>query len=118
MVYLPRLAVLSLYLFITYRSEQFRSNLVNDIVKEAAHEAGVQEKLYEDAAGNPRWKVTAHTMRHSFAVQSLKNGMDIRFLSKVMGHENLETTKKYLRVTDDDTRQMVRRYGAGTEELE
>jgi integrase/recombinase XerD len=74
--------------------------------------------MYEDAADNPRWKVTAHTLRHSFAVQSLKNGMDIRFLSKLMGHENLETTKKYLRVTNDDTKEMVRRYGAGTEELE
>jgi len=46
--------------------------------------------------------VHPHTLRHSFAVHCLKNGMNIRNLQKILGHSSLTTTQVYLDVTGDD----------------
>lgn len=105
------------YLFLSFCSDKMNKKTVNEVVKEGASDAGFQEPLYEDAAGQTRWKITAHTLRHSYAVQSLKNGMDIRRLSKLMGHASLETTKKYLRVTESDLQDAARQFGPGTEDI-
>lgn len=37
-----------------------------------------------------------HQLRHSFAVYFIHNGGDIRTLQLLLGHENLETTERYL----------------------
>ena len=68
-----------------------------------------------DAAGNDRRKVTAHVLRHSFAVQSIKNGTDTPRLQELMGHSEIETTERYLKFANNDLREAARRYGPGSE---
>ena len=85
------------------------------MVKKAAQSAGLQAHVHTDASGNDRGKVTAHVLRHSFAVQSIKNGMDTRRLQKLMGHSKIETTEQYLQFANDDLRDAARKYGAGSE---
>lgn len=46
-------------------------------------------------------RASPHSLRHSFAVNFLKNGGDIRTLMKVLGHSDLSTTQIYLDFTDD-----------------
>lgn len=46
------------------------------------------------AAGVPRY--TAHFLRHTFATECLRNGIDPRTLQVWMGHKDLATTMKYL----------------------
>lgn len=41
-------------------------------------------------------RVTSHSLRHSFATQFLLNGGNIRDLSELLGHTNIETTMVYL----------------------
>ena len=48
--------------------------------------------------------VHPHTLRHSFAVYCLKNGLNIRSLQKILGHSNLNTTAVYLDVVADDVK--------------
>lgn len=48
------------------------------------------------------YKIHPHTLRHSFAVHCLKNGMNLRNLQKILGHNNLTTTQVYLDVTGLD----------------
>jgi integron integrase len=43
-------------------------------------------------------RVTAHTFRHSFATEMLKNGADIRTLQELMGHSDIRTTELYTHV--------------------
>ena len=45
-------------------------------------------------------RVTAHTMRHSFATQLLRAGYDIRTVQELLGHRDLNTTMIYLHVLD------------------
>jgi len=46
--------------------------------------------------------VHPHMLRHSFAVYSIKAGMDIRALQKAMGHRRITTTTVYLLLTGED----------------
>lgn len=89
------------HLFLTHQSQMMRSSHVSRIVKQAARNAGLNEVLYTDEAGRKRWKITGHTLRHSFATYHANKNpeMKIHHLQELMGHDKLETTLKY--VSDD-----------------
>jgi integrase/recombinase XerD len=101
------------YVFVSRKAEKLTEGRVNDVVKKAAENAGIQDTYDDDAAGNTRHTVTAHALRHSFAVQSLKNGMDVRFLQELMGHADISTTERYLKITGREAIEQQRKYGAG-----
>lgn len=52
-----------------------------------------------------------HTLRHTFATQMLANGGELTVLSKLMGHEQIETTKRYLEVSDVRAAAQYRQFG-------
>lgn len=101
------------YLFITTHSEQMYSELVNRAVKQAADAIGIQEEMYVDAKGDSRKKITAHTLRHSYAVHAVKDGMDVARLMELMGHSQLETTKQYLKYKNEDLKEAAMKFGPG-----
>lgn len=85
------------YLLLTHQSEKMRAEHISRIVKDAAKNAGINEVMYNDANGNKRWKITGHTLRHSFATyHANKLETPIHILQDVMGHKKIETTRKYI----------------------
>jgi integrase/recombinase XerD len=42
-------------------------------------------------------RFSPHTLRHTFAVSYLRNGGNLEFLRRILGHTSLATTQKYLR---------------------
>ncbi|MCM8744940.1 tyrosine-type recombinase/integrase [Thermomicrobium sp. CFH 73360] len=55
-------------------------------------------KGYADAVGLP--EVTPHTLRHSFAVQALANGWELRDVQRILGHVSPATTLVYRRLVE------------------
>lgn len=49
-------------------------------------------------------RFSPHTFRHTFAKNFLLNGGDIFSLQKILGHSNIETTKKYIDLNDKEVK--------------
>ncbi|KMJ59377.1 DNA integration/recombination/inversion protein [Bacillus sp. LL01] len=50
-------------------------------------------------------KVSPHKLRHTFAINFLKNGGDIRALQLIMGHADLSTTQVYLKYDEEEIKE-------------
>lgn len=50
------------------------------------------------------YRITPYDLRHSFALHSLRNGMNPFALQRTLGHTDLTMTKRYLALTKDDLR--------------
>ncbi len=68
--------------------------------------AGVHYMLKQrfTAAGLDSSKYSAHKLRHTAATLMLQNGVDVRTLQEVLGHEHLNTTQIYTHVDSDSLR--------------
>jgi integrase/recombinase XerD len=68
------------------------------VVKRCAHLAGIRKN------------VSTHTFRHTCATHMLQNGAPIRHIQELLGHESLESTQIYTRVTINDLKQVHAKY--------
>ena len=59
-------------------------------------------------AGAPGKKGSCHLFRHSAATLMLDGGADVRYVAEYLGHENLESTKIYTRVSVEKLRAVHR----------
>ena len=61
-------------------------------------------KKYLLKAGLDSTQYSPHKLRHTAATLMLQNGVDVRTLQELLGHENLNTTQIYTHVDNDNLR--------------
>ena len=61
-------------------------------------------KKHLSAAGLDSTQYSSHKLRHTAATLMLQNGVDVRTLQEVLGHDHLNTTQIYTHVDSDDLR--------------
>jgi len=79
----------------------FVSRNRNRISRSAVHQL---VKKYLLAAGLDSTQYSSHKLRHTAATLLLQNGVDVRTLQEVLGHEHLNTTQIYTHVDNSELR--------------
>ena len=51
-----------------------------------------------------------HSFRHFYATNLLRNGVNIRVVQKILGHENIKRTARYLHVVNRDLHEAVNKF--------
>lgn len=80
-------------LFLTRRHTRMTTDAVHYMVKQRLKKAGLDASLY-----------SSHKLRHTAATLMLQNGVDVRTLQEVLGHEHLNTTQIYTHVDNENLR--------------
>lgn len=104
------------YLFPTNDDVHISTETIARIVRNAADSAGLNEPIYTDKRGHQRMKVSTHILRHSMAVNALKDGtLNVRELQELLGHQDLETTEQYLKIASEDATSKYHKFGGPPE---
>ena len=80
-------------LFLSNRRKRMSTDAVHAMVKKSLKAAGVDASMY-----------SSHKLRHTAATLMLSNGVDVRTLQEVLGHEHLNTTQIYTHVENTQLR--------------
>lgn len=112
-----------------YVGPKTRKQIKRYFIKERDNEQGESEPLFtrQDSGGRMGYdglkqlvrrirdatgtNFSCHSFRRTFAISSLRNGMDIYMLAQLMGHSDISVLKPYLEITQNDLRTAQMRYG-------
>jgi site-specific recombinase XerD len=77
---------------------------VQRLVERYAKEAGITKRI------------TPHTLRHTFATDLLLSGADIRSVQSLLGHASITTTQIYTHVTNNQMKEVHKKFHGRTRE--
>lgn len=80
-------------MFLSARRRRMSVDAVQVMVKKTLAKAGIDPSAY-----------STHKLRHTAATLMLQNGVDVRTLQEVLGHESLNTTQIYTHIADSELR--------------
>lgn len=80
------------YYFLSYRAKPLTIEAVERVVRIAGERAKVRRDI----------RCSPHTCRHYYAQAQLRNGLDVYSVSRLLGHEDITITKRYLQSIQDE----------------
>lgn len=80
-------------LFLSTQNKRISRSMVHTLVKKHLSQAGLDSTQY-----------SSHKLRHTAATLMLQNGVDVKAVQEVLGHEHLNTTEIYTHVDNDSLR--------------
>lgn len=84
-------------LFLSTRNERISRSTVHALVKKHLGAAGLDASQY-----------STHKLRHTAATLMLQNGVDVKAVQEVLGHEHLNTTEIYTHIDNEALRVAAR----------
>ncbi|MEZ4868118.1 MAG: tyrosine-type recombinase/integrase [Caldilineaceae bacterium] len=73
--------------------------------------SGIVQLMRRLAAKSEVEEVTAHKFRRTMAITSLRNGMNVHVLARILGHADIGILRQYLDIVESDTADAHRKAG-------
>lgn len=89
------------YKDLIFQQEYLIINIAGDFAGKPMKDSGVYA-LMERLEKKTGIKVTPHMLRHYFANARRKAGWNLELISQALGHRNIETTMRYLNISDQE----------------
>jgi len=86
------------FLFLNRRGKKLTRAMIFHLVKTETTRAGIAKN------------VSPHTFRHSFATHLVENGVDLRAVQQLLGHESIVTTEIYTHLSQKHLRDTLLEY--------
>ena len=83
------------YLFPSRKGGHITKQRADQIIRKAVREARLQRNVH------------AHLFRHGYAINFLNHGGRLDALQEQLGHRDINTTRIYLRLSDEDVKREV-----------
>ena len=74
-----------------------------------AFDRAVKNLGFNDGVSDRRFRVTFHTLRHTYASWLVQKGVDLYTVKKLMGHSTLAMTERYSHLAQDNLRDAVKK---------
>ncbi|MBE6898916.1 MAG: tyrosine recombinase XerC [Ruminococcaceae bacterium] len=84
-------------LFLSSQNKRISRSMVHALVKKHLSQAGLDSTQY-----------SSHKLRHTAATLMLQNGVDVKAVQEVLGHEHLNTTEIYTHIDNESLRVAAR----------
>ena len=94
----PQVKEFSDIVFLNRRGKQLTRAMIFTIIRQAAANIGLTKQI------------SPHTFRHSFATHLLENGVNLRAIQLMLGHESITTTEIYTHVEHAYLSQVINTY--------
>lgn len=78
--------------------------------EQARINAGAVQEIFRNGSKVVGYYVHPHTLRHSFATDLLRNNANLYYVSKLLGHRQLDTTATYLHVANFDLEKVYKEH--------
>ena len=79
------------YYFLSQKGKLLTPEAIERVVKTCGHEANIRKDI----------RCSPHTCRHYYAQAQLRNGLDVYSVSRLLGHDDIGITKRYLQSLED-----------------
>ncbi len=79
------------------RQGRLKEGQIRGILKQVAKDAGILKRVYP------------HLLRHSMATHLREGGAELEVIQELLGHESIETTRRYVHVARERIRQVYER---------
>ena len=86
--------------YLMLRTDNSRALFIDNISHQRMTPSSAQRIFRRVSLRSGIPSVTPHTLRHSFATRMIEEGVDIRYVAEMLGHQNLATTQKYTHIRD------------------
>ncbi|MBU2543387.1 site-specific integrase [Patescibacteria group bacterium] len=83
------------FVFESERGGKLTTRTAQQVFQRARQKAGIKKNA------------TFHSLRHSFATHLLENGVDVRYVQELLGHQNIRTTQRYTQVTNPQLKNII-----------
>lgn len=80
-----------------------------DVVRDAAERSGLRYEYGTDKKGHTRTVPTFHSLRHGYAIESVRRGRNLYDLKYALGHYEMESTLRYLEALSEERTERLRR---------